>query len=200
MISQQLQYMLPEGISEEEITCSICYNIPNRAKELPCCHKCICSLCGRGWLKSNNSCPFCRSEIKRQWVQNGLPDFKKQQVIINELVVQCPFAEAGCPWSDKRSLLKHHLKSKCQYIKDKNVISEHGAMHLNDFAISKKWSSTSGLCILEIDSHQSSSESSNPVNTTNSNRKCIPKSMRCFDFIIVLFAVGLIVWIIVRHP
>lgn len=112
MIDFQLQYCDDDSI-DDSLLCLICFNIPNRAKELPCCLATICSLCARKWLKSNLSCPFCRSNIDPSAITKGLPDHDSHQKILRELMVVCPCVKMGCEWTGKRKFIYKHLKNKC---------------------------------------------------------------------------------------
>ncbi|KAJ3413226.1 hypothetical protein HDV05_008286 [Chytridiales sp. JEL 0842] len=93
---------------EDEIpgipSCSLCFEIPNRAKSLSCCgNRIVCSLCIRNWLKKHATCPFCRTQISAQQRKHGLPDAKEAQAVLDDLEVFCPYEDAGCPWIPKQA-------------------------------------------------------------------------------------------------
>ena len=98
----------------ETLICPLCCHIPNRAKVLPCCSKHICSLCGINWFKTKSSCPYCRAELLRDHIFNGLPDAQNIQEKIDELNVFCPFFDDGCDWVNRRSGLISHLEKDCR--------------------------------------------------------------------------------------
>merc|ERR1712232_189241 len=54
--------------SDGEACCAIChedYEIGNSLLQLPCEHS-FCSECGRQWLRQNNTCPICRTEVQNE--------------------------------------------------------------------------------------------------------------------------------------
>ncbi|KAI9342033.1 hypothetical protein BDR26DRAFT_296065 [Obelidium mucronatum] len=120
----------------EPPACEICFCIPNRAKELPCCRQnIICSLCARSWFGKHRSCPFCRTQLSSQVRHFGVPDSPAQK-IVDSLIVACPFSLASCPWVGQRELLPYHLENECIVPK---VPHQAGIPPISDFALDEKW-------------------------------------------------------------
>jgi hypothetical protein len=101
----------------DALICPICFNMPNRSKQFPCCKASICSLCAKTWLKQSSACPFCRSEIDAYNQKKGIPDNAENQKILQVLDVICPFSARGCKWTGKRKALHKHMKLQCTYFK-----------------------------------------------------------------------------------
>ncbi|KAJ3078781.1 hypothetical protein HDU99_000382 [Rhizoclosmatium hyalinum] len=120
---------------EESIECELCFEVPNRAKELPCCRQnVICSLCARAWLAKHRSCPFCRRHLSSQVRHLGIADSAVQKVV-DTLNVACPFSVASCPWTGRRDQLPSHLSNECVVAKEPTS----NIPNIADFALDEKW-------------------------------------------------------------
>lgn len=64
----------PTGLEiiDEELSCSICYELFVNATILNCSHT-FCKYCIDQWRKTNNACPICRERITTQ-LKNGVVD------------------------------------------------------------------------------------------------------------------------------
>jgi hypothetical protein len=111
-IDVQLHYCENDAI-DESLFCTICSNLPNRSKKLPCCVAAICSLCAKKWLRFNSSCPFCRADIDQSAIAHGLPDNDAHEQVLREMLVVCPCSRIGCEWIGQRKFLYKHLKKRC---------------------------------------------------------------------------------------
>ena len=115
-LSKQLTYLVPTEVdsSNDSLTCSVCCNLPNRPKMMPCCKRTLCTLCAMTWLQSNTTCPFCRKEIPDSILSKGLPDSIIELRALNSMRVECPCKSQGCPWTGLRRDVFGHLKLDCQ--------------------------------------------------------------------------------------
>ncbi|KAI9336394.1 hypothetical protein BDR26DRAFT_865050 [Obelidium mucronatum] len=133
-IPLQLTYVLDKGqqVEASDAAAPICFCIPNRAKELPCCRQnIICSLCARSWFGKHRSCPFCRTQLSSQVRHFGVPDSPAQK-IVDSLIVACPFSLASCPWVGNANFCLTISKTNALF--QKVVPHQAGIPPISDFA------------------------------------------------------------------
>lgn len=101
----------------KELTCSICLAPACDPPNLGCGHL-ACNACLQGWMKQSRSCPECRMDVDPSTLRSNA----FVQRAIWQLPVQCPFAAAGCSWTDEsfgtegRNLNEHATLCKFQEV------------------------------------------------------------------------------------
>ena len=96
------------------LMCAICHNPYVKPLRLPCQHV-FCSAC---FLDARNShahgefCPTCRERVSPGQL-GSVP--KIVELILDDLIVKCPFSDAGCTEQMSRCLVQDHVDKYCGY-------------------------------------------------------------------------------------
>ncbi|XP_073492557.1 RING finger protein 151 [Aquarana catesbeiana] len=77
---------------DDDLLCSICHGVL-RCPVMVCCGHIFCRKCILQWLKRQQTCPCCRTEVKGKL----LVQMHKLKKRINRLQVKCPNEAHGCP-------------------------------------------------------------------------------------------------------
>ena len=53
------------ALQSQDDTCPICYQLPTRSRQTPCCNRVYCLPCIKAWLakQENGTCPLCREKL-----------------------------------------------------------------------------------------------------------------------------------------
>ncbi|XP_018416715.1 PREDICTED: RING finger protein 151 [Nanorana parkeri] len=91
---------------DDDLLCSICRGVLRCPVMVSCSHI-FCRKCILQWLKRQQTCPCCRTEVKgKLFVQ--MHKLKKR---INRLQVKCPNEANGCPATFPLSRTEEHAES-----------------------------------------------------------------------------------------
>lgn len=96
------------------LKCAICHNPYVRLLRLPCQHV-FCSSC---FLETGNShakresCPTCRDRVPAEQL-SYLP--KMVELMLDDLMVKCPFSDSGCTEQMSRCLIQDHIDKYCEH-------------------------------------------------------------------------------------
>ena len=99
----------------DDLICSACKHIVNRAVETPCCHQLFCAECTWAWLDTAVTCPTCRKNLLASKL---VPLHPRLSGILSQVQVQCDFATSleklTCTALVPLRHLVHHVAS-CQF-------------------------------------------------------------------------------------
>lgn len=107
-----LEYV--EGYSHN-LMCAICHSPFVRPLRLSCQHV-FCSSCfvdARHSHEHRESCPTCRERVLPGQLYT-LP--KIVELILDDLIVICPFSDSGCTKQMSRCLIQDHVDKYCEYV------------------------------------------------------------------------------------
>lgn len=117
------------------LMCAICHSPFVRPLRLPCQHV-FCQACFldvRNSHPQGESCPTCREKVRPERM-SSIP--KIVELILDDLIVKCPFSDNGCTEQMSRCLAQDHVDKYCEYIQVKcpydNCGEEIQRRHLND--------------------------------------------------------------------
>ena len=110
----------------EDYICCICQLIPypETALEEENCGHLFCNACINSWLKRDNKCPFCKSEISTRLIKD------KNKIVYRHLinlVILCQ--EDNCSWKGICKDYFEHLKNVHKKYTKENLYNEN--IHLN---------------------------------------------------------------------
>lgn len=94
------------------LMCAICHNPYVRPLRLPCQHV-FCSACfldARNSHAQRESCPTCRERVSPGQL-NSIP--KIVELMLDDLIVKCPFSTSGCTEQMSRCLIQDHVDKYC---------------------------------------------------------------------------------------
>ncbi|KAH8727638.1 hypothetical protein GQ44DRAFT_703557 [Phaeosphaeriaceae sp. PMI808] len=110
---QSLEYV---STPDSNLVCLICHAPFDKPVQLPCEHY-FCSEClHHAWAPqppARKTCPTCRLKIDTEKHVRPVP--KIVENMLDELVVKCSNARAGCDWVDHRVNVHDHVMLYCEY-------------------------------------------------------------------------------------
>jgi hypothetical protein len=98
----------------DELTCGICYDLLDGARQTPCCGGLSCKACVETLAASTTTCPYCRED---ELVVGRLQMDVRVERAAASIVRPCKYG--GCDYRGKRDELKAHIAA-C----DKRPVSE----------------------------------------------------------------------------
>ena len=104
------------GLPLNDLLCSVCRHVINRAVEAPCCHQLFCAACIFEWLSISAACPTCRQPLL---VSGLVPVQPRVAGILSQVTVTCDYASTarlGCRSMTPLWQLRQHVSDQCLFL------------------------------------------------------------------------------------
>ena len=103
---------------DSNLVCLICHSPFDRPVQLVCGHFFCRDCLDHAWATQHQhhhrrTCPTCRQHVDPDKDTRPVP--KIVETMLDELLVRCPNAKAGCEWADQRANVYDHVMLYCEH-------------------------------------------------------------------------------------
>lgn len=118
----------------QALECLICHQIVNDAVQMRCCGGLFCKRCILLWLRSQTTCPNCRTHAKLHGIQTDL----RSERLAADAIRPCDYAYLGCVFKGNRQAVAHHARD-CDCVSRAMLVSENFDLRTQLQEVSKKF-------------------------------------------------------------
>ena len=116
------------------LECLICHQVVNDAVQMRCCGGLFCRGCILLWLRSQTTCPNCRTHVKLHEIQTDL----RSERLAADAIRPCDYAYLGCVFKGNRQAVAHHARD-CDFVSRAMLVPENFDLRTQLQEVSKKF-------------------------------------------------------------